>query len=177
MTPTPSHGQVSVGDGRYTLSERIAVGGMGEVWRALDNVLGRDVAVKILKAEYAEDATFRARFQAEARNTAALHHPGIAQVFDFGDIDDVDSARGTTYLVMELVPGEPLSALLAREGALPADRAVDIVTQAATAIDVAHRQGIVHRDVKPANLLVTPAGTVKVTDFGIARAADAVPLT
>jgi eukaryotic-like serine/threonine-protein kinase len=167
----------SVGDGRYALGERIATGGMGEVWRATDTVLGREVAVKILRAEYADDATFRARFQAEARNTAALHHPAVAQVFDFGEIPDSDGQRATAFLVMELVPGEPLSALLAREGALDPERATDIVAQAAAGIDVAHRRGIVHRDVKPANLLVTPDGTVKVTDFGIARAGDAVPLT
>jgi eukaryotic-like serine/threonine-protein kinase len=167
----------SVGDGRYALGERIATGGMGEVWRATDTVLGREVAVKILRAEYADDATFRARFQAEARNTAALHHPAVAQVFDFGEIPDTDGQRATAFLVMELVPGEPLSAVLAREGALDPERAADIVAQAAAGIDVAHRRGIVHRDVKPANLLVTPDGTVKVTDFGIARAGDAVPLT
>jgi eukaryotic-like serine/threonine-protein kinase len=167
----------SVGDGRYALGERIATGGMGEVWAATDTVLGREVAVKILRSEYADDATFRARFQAEARNTAALHHPGVAQVFDFGEIPDTDEQRATAFLVMELVPGEPLSDVLAREGALDPQRAADIVAQAAAGIDVAHRRGIVHRDVKPANLLVTPDGTVKVTDFGIARAGDAVPLT
>ncbi len=167
----------SVGDGRYALGERIATGGMGEVWRATDTVLGREVAVKILRSEYADDATFRARFQAEARNTAALHHPGVAQVFDFGEIPESDEQRATAFLVMELVPGVPLSAVLAREGALDPERAADIVAQAAAGIDVAHRRGIVHRDVKPANLLVTPDGTVKVTDFGIARAGDAVPLT
>jgi eukaryotic-like serine/threonine-protein kinase len=167
----------SVGDGRYALGERIATGGMGEVWRATDTVLGREVAVKILRSEYADDATFRARFQAEARNTAALHHPGVAQVFDFGEIPDTGEQRATAFLVMELVPGEPLSAVLAREGALAPERAADIVAQAAAGIDVAHQRGIVHRDVKPANLLVTPDGTVKVTDFGIARAGDAVPLT
>jgi eukaryotic-like serine/threonine-protein kinase len=171
-TETPS-----VGDGRYTLTERIATGGMGVVWRAHDSVLGRDVAVKILKAEYADDATFRARLQAEARNTAGLHHPGIAQVFDFGDALDPGTGRPTTYLVMELVPGEPLSAVLAREETLPPQRAAEVVAQAAVAIDAAHRRDIVHRDVKPANLIVTPGGDVKVTDFGIARAADAVPLT
>jgi eukaryotic-like serine/threonine-protein kinase len=167
----------SVGDGRYALVERIATGGMGEVWRATDTVLGREVAVKILRAEYADDATFRARFQAEARNTAALHHPAVAQVFDFGETPDTDGQRATAFLVMELVPGEPLSAVLAREGALDPARAADIVAQAAAGIDVAHRRGIVHRDVKPANLMVTPDGMVKVTDFGIARAGDAVPLT
>jgi eukaryotic-like serine/threonine-protein kinase len=177
MTPDPTTQTASVGDGRYTLTERIATGGMGVVWRANDSVLGRDVAVKILKAEYADDATFRARLQAEARNTAGLHHPGIAQVFDYGDAVDPASGRPTAYLVMELVPGKPLSALLAGDRTLKPEAAADVVAQAAAAIEVAHQQGIVHRDVKPANLIVTPDGAVKVTDFGIARAADAVPLT
>jgi eukaryotic-like serine/threonine-protein kinase len=167
----------SLGGGRYTLVEHIATGGMGQVWQATDSVLGRDVAVKILKTEYAHDPTFRARLQAEARNTAALVHPGIAQVFDFGDVPASGSEPATAFLVMELVRGRPLSAILDSHGPLPPDRAAEVVAQAAAAIDVAHRQGIVHRDVKPANLLATPEGEVKVTDFGIARAADALPLT
>jgi eukaryotic-like serine/threonine-protein kinase len=167
----------SVGGGRYTLVEHIATGGMGQVWQATDSVLGRDVAVKILKAEFAHDPTFRDRLEAEARNTASLHHPGIAQVFDFGDVPASDGQPATAYLVMELVQGKPLSAVLASGGALPPARAAEVVAQAAAAIDVAHRQGIVHRDVKPANLLATPGGEIKVTDFGIARAADALPLT
>jgi serine/threonine-protein kinase len=177
MSPDPTTQMSSVGDGRYTLTERIATGGMGVVWRAQDSVLGRDVAVKILKSEFADDATFRARLQAEARNTAGLHHPGIAQVFDYGDALDPASGRPTAYLVMELVPGKPLSALLAGDRSLTPEAAADVAAQAAAALEAAHQQGIVHRDVKPANLIVNPNGTVKVTDFGIARAADAVPLT
>lgn len=157
--------------GRYRLSERIAGGGMGEVWRALDEVLGRTVAVKLLREEYAEDPEFLTRFRAEARTTAALAHPGIAQVYDYGE------AHGSAYLVMELVDGEPLSALLAREGALDATRTLDIVAQVAAALQAAHAAGVVHRDIKPGNLLVQPDGVVRVTDFGIARAVDAAPLT
>jgi len=162
--------EVTVAD-RYVLTERIAVGGMGEVWRAQDNVLGRTVALKVLKPEYAADPAFLARFRNEARHTAALSHPGIANTFDYGEIGDM------AYLVMECVDGDPLSALLAREGRLPVDRTMDIVGQAALALQAAHESGVVHRDVKPANLLIRPDGVVKVTDFGIARAVDAAPVT
>lgn len=162
--------------GRYRLDQRIATGGMGEVWRATDTVLARIVAIKLLKSEYADDATSRARFEAEAQHTAQLHHPGIAAIFDFGE-HTLESGDTTAYLVMELVDGQPLSALL-RPGQ-PLDFAVTarIIADAAEAVQVAHDAGIVHRDIKPANLLVTPAGSVKVTDFGISRAGDGVPLT
>src|SRR6266540_1119093 len=177
--------------GRYRLISRIAIGGMGEVWRAEDELLGRHVAVKVLKSEFTSDPTFLERFRTEARMTASLSHPGIASVYDYGEVgvpgaagardgvvdnDDTDEAR-TAYLVMELVEGEPLSAILARGGRIPTDRTLDIVAQAAVALDAAHRAGMVHRDVKPGNLLVAPDGVVKITDFGIARVADTVPLT
>lgn len=160
--------------GRYRLTSRIATGGMGEVWRAEDTLLHRKVAVKVLKSELSSDQTFVERFRAEARNTAALSHPGIAAVHDYGEITDGDAR--TAYLVMELVEGEPLSAILVH-GRLPVPRTLDIVGQAAAALEAAHRTGMVHRDVKPGNLLVGPDNTVKITDFGIARAADTVPLT
>ena len=168
----------ATGTPRYRLDRRIATGGMGEVWQATDGVLGREVAVKVLKREYADDATFRSRFETEARNAAALHHPNVASVFDFGE-RPADDGEGPPqpYLVMELVRGEPLSALLRGGERMPAETAADLVGQAADGIAAAHALGIVHRDVKPANLLVTPDGTVKITDFGIARAADAVALT
>ena len=168
----------ATGTPRYRLDRRIATGGMGEVWQATDAVLGREVAVKVLKREYADDATFRSRFETEARNAAALHHPNVASVFDFGE-RPADDGGGPPqpYLVMELVRGEPLSALLRGGERMPAETAADLVGQAADGIAAAHALGIVHRDVKPANLLVTPDGTVKITDFGIARAADAVALT
>jgi len=153
-------------DGRYELIERIASGGMGEVWRGSDQILGRPVAVKMLAAAHASDEQFRARFRAEARYAAALSHPGIARVFDYGET----SPLGGPYLVMELVNGEPLSTILEREGRLPADVTMDIVAQAARALDVAHQAGIVHRDIKPGNLLITADGTTKITDFGIAKA-------
>jgi serine/threonine-protein kinase len=165
--------------GRYLFESRIAAGGMGEVWQAYDEVLGRPVAVKLLRSEYVNDPTFRDRFRTEARNTAALSHPGIVQVYDFGETKIGSGSAATTlpYIAMELVSGEPLSTMIAREGALGIDRAASIVAQAAVALQAAHASGVVHRDVKPANLLITPTGTVKVTDFGIARAAHAVSLT
>jgi eukaryotic-like serine/threonine-protein kinase len=151
---------------RYVLDERLAIGGMGEVWRATDRLLGRPVAVKLLKQQYLDDETFRGRFRAEARFAAALQHGGIAQVFDYGEQDEL------AYLVMELVPGETLSRILARDGRLSADATLDIVGQAARALHVAHSAGIIHRDIKPGNLMVTADGTVKITDFGIARNGD-----
>lgn len=157
--------------GRYQLTERIAIGGMGEVWKARDKVLGRLTAVKILKEEYTGDANFLRRFRAEAQHTALLNHPGVANVFDYGE------EEGSGYLVMELVPGSPLSAILDKEKVLSPDRTLNIVAQTARALSAAHAQGLVHRDVKPGNLLITPHGRVKVTDFGIARLADQVPLT
>jgi serine/threonine-protein kinase len=156
---------------RYTLVERIAVGGMGEVWRARDQLLDRDVAVKVLKEEYAADPTFLHRFRGEAKHTASLSHPGIANVFDYGEIGDV------AYLVMELVPSEPLSTVIARDAPLDPAVVLDILGQTALALQAAHDAGVVHRDIKPGNLLVRADGVVKVTDFGIARAVDAAPVT
>ncbi|MCP2168990.1 serine/threonine-protein kinase [Goodfellowiella coeruleoviolacea] len=163
---------------RYRLSRRIAVGGMGEVWEAADTRLDRRVAVKVLKPELCGDAEFLHRFRIEARTTASLNHPGIAAVHDYGETAAVpDGPQDTAYLVMELVEGEPLAAILAREGRLPADRTLDILEQAGVALQAAHQRGLVHRDVKPGNILVTPTGAVKLTDFGIAKAADAAPVT
>ncbi len=157
--------------GRYELDSRIAVGGMGEVWEATDHVIGRTVAIKILKDEYMGDPGFLERFRAEARHAALVNHEGIASVFDYGE------ENGSAFLVMELVPGEALSTILERDGALSADRTLDIVAQTAAALQSAHAAGLVHRDIKPGNLLITPDGRVKITDFGIARIADQVPLT
>ena len=165
----PTTGQVF--GSRYELVSRIAIGGMGEVWKANDTVIGRTVAIKILKEEYLGDPGFRERFRAEARHAALVNHEGIANVFDYGE------EEGNAYLVMELVPGEALSAILEREKILPATRVLHIVAQTAAALHAAHQAGLVHRDVKPGNLLITPDGTVKITDFGIARLADQVPLT
>jgi serine/threonine-protein kinase len=168
---------------RYRLDERIAVGGMGQVWRGTDQILGRPVAVKLMSAKHAGDEQFRIRFQAEARYAASLSHPGIARVYDYGESDQASDGRevgpdsGPPYLVMELVEGEPLSAAIARDGRMPARATLDLVAQAARALAAAHAAGIVHRDIKPGNLLITPEGQVKITDFGIARAALAAHLT
>src|SRR5215207_6795450 len=156
--------------GRYRLCRWLAAGGMGQVWQAVDEVLGRPVAVKLLRDEYAQDPSFVRRLRAEARYAAAVTHPGVASVFDYGEVTTAAGVEPTPFLVMELVAGEPLSSLLAREGRLGLDRSLEIVGQAALAVGAAHRVGLVHRDVKPANLLVGPDGMVKVTDFGVARA-------
>lgn len=165
----------TLADGRYVLDEPLASGGMGEVWRGTDTALGRRVAIKLLRPQLADDPSFRQRFATEARNAAALHDPRIATVFDYGDELDPSAGRHRTYLVMELVDGKPLSDLLTAP--FSPDRAAELVAQVAEGLAVAHAAGIVHRDVKPANFLVTPDGRVKITDFGIARAAGAASLT
>ena len=156
---------------RYELTSRIAVGGMGEVWRGRDTVLAREIAAKIMKEEYLSDQSFLDRFRAEARSMGAVSDPGIAGVFDYGE------ENGSPYLVMEYVPGEALSAILDRNGGMPERDVLDIGAQAAQALNAAHRSGVVHRDIKPGNLLITPEFRVKITDFGIARVADQAPLT
>jgi serine/threonine protein kinase len=176
MTTTPGT-DVLLGT-RYRLVSRIAAGGMGEVWSATDELLARNVAVKVLRREYADDPEFLLRFHAEARHTAALSHSGIAAVYDFDDGSATDDREGAPpFIVMENVPGEPLSALLAREGALSEDHALDVIAQAAVALQAAHDAGVIHRGVKPGNILLRPDGVVKITDFGISRATDSVPLT
>ena len=155
-------------DGRYQLDYRIASGGMGEVWAGTDLRLNRAVAVKMLSAQHSGDEQFRARFRAEARYAASLSHPGITSVYTYGE----NSPLGGPYLVMELVNGEPLSAILERVGRLSAYNTMDVVAQAARALDTAHAAGIVHRDIKPGNLLIMGDGTTKITDFGIAKARE-----
>ncbi len=156
---------------RYRLISRIAIGGMGEVWKAHDPIILRDVAIKILKPEYMGDPGFLERFRTEAKHAARVNHEGIANVYDYGE----DS--GSAFLVMELVPGDSLAKILEDRKVLPATEVLDIVAQTARALYSAHQDGLVHRDVKPGNLLITPDGQVKITDFGIARVADQVSLT
>jgi eukaryotic-like serine/threonine-protein kinase len=160
---------------RYELLLVLASGGMGRVWRARDTLLERPVAVKVLRSEFTGDATFRARFRAEAQHTAALHHPNIASVYDYGEL--VVDGEQLAYLVMELVEGESLSTLLERVGRLDAARTLDLVRQTSAALAAAHAAGVVHRDVKPGNVLMGTDGVVKITDFGIAWSASSVPLT
>jgi serine/threonine-protein kinase len=158
---------------RYRLDDRIAAGGMGEVWQATDTVLGRDVAVKTLKGDRASDPSFQNRFQHEARAMAVLHHPGVADVYDYGQTSD----GGDAYIVMARVRGEPLNQLIATRGRLTPVETMSIVAQAARALEAAHQAGIVHRDVKPSNLIVQPDGTVVLVDFGVARSAQSAALT
>jgi hypothetical protein len=170
-------GRRCLGD-RYELHGLIAAGGMGQVWHGLDIALHRPVAIKVLRSEYTGDPTFVARFRAEAQHAASLSHPNIAAVFDYGEeIAEDGTGETLAYLVMELVEGEPLSALLAREGALGTGTALSLLRQTAFGLGEAHRAGMVHRDVKPGNILVRPDGSVKITDFGIAWSARSVALT
>lgn len=157
--------------GRYRLVRQIAVGGMGEVWVAHDESLARDVAVKVLREEFAGNSDFLDRLRTEARNSAALSHSNIAQLYDYGE------QQGSGYLVMELVQGEPMSDLLEREPVLPVLRLLSILSQTARALHAAHVAGVVHRDVKPGNILLERSGEVKITDFGVSLAANQIPMT
>jgi serine/threonine-protein kinase len=158
--------------GRYRLDERVAAGGYGEVWRATDLVLARPVAVKLLRPEVAGDADALARFRAEARHAGSLEHEGVARVFDY----DEPSPKYPAFLVMEYVDGPSLAELL-DQGPLPPGRVLDILAQAGAALAAAHEAGLVHRDIKPQNILLSREGQVKLTDFGISLAAGAAPLT
>ena len=153
--------------GRYVLGDRIASGGMADVWEALDQTLQRLVAVKVMRPDTEHEEIFRLRFRDEALHAASLLHTNIATVFDYGEED------GLAFLVMERVEGRSLSQVVRDEGPIDPDRVRSIIGQAALALGVAHEQRVVHRDVKPANILLRDDGLVKLTDFGIARAVDA----
>ena len=152
--------------GRYRLEAPIGSGGMAQVHRGTDTVLGRPVAIKVLAPQYARDAEFVARFRREAQAAARLNHPNVVGVYDTGSDD------GTHYIVMEYVEGRTLADFLARSGRLPPAQAVELAEAVCRALAVAHAQGVIHRDVKPGNIMVTRDGRVKVMDFGIARLAD-----
>jgi serine/threonine-protein kinase len=162
--------------GRYLLGELIATGGMGEVWTAQDTSVGRTVAVKVLRDEYTGNQEFLRRLRTEARNSASLAHPNIAQMYDYGE------EAGTGFLVMELVAGESLADLLDRQPTIPTEKLIPIIADTARGLDHAHQNAVVHRDVKPGNILLedTLPGAhpkVKITDFGVSLAANQAPMT
>jgi serine/threonine-protein kinase len=150
---------------RYEIIEKIGAGGMSDVYRAKDHSLGRDVAIKVLKSEFADDAGFVTKFRAEAQSAAALEHPNIVNIYDVGSED------GLYYIVMEYVEGITLKTYISKKGRLGFNEVLSIAIQVGRGIEAAHNKGIVHRDIKPQNIIISKEGKVKVTDFGIARAA------
>jgi serine/threonine protein kinase len=154
--------------GRYRLIEQIGRGGMGEVWRAHDTVTERTVALKVLPAQYADDAVFQERFRREARSAAGLDEPHVVPIHDFGEID------GRLFVTMRLIKGRDLHAIIS-EGPMDAGRTVKIIDQVAEALHAAHQVDLIHRDVKPSNILVADNDFAYLIDFGIARAAGSQP--
>jgi eukaryotic-like serine/threonine-protein kinase len=159
-------------DDRYVLAESLGSGGMAEVYLAHDEVLDRDVALKVLRSQYVRDEEFAERFRREARSAASLSHPNIVQVYDRGECED-----GTCYIAMEYVSGGTLKKRIEEKGPFEPRKAAAVAAQIADALGEAHERGVIHRDIKPQNVLVTSSGDLKVTDFGIARAASAVTIS
>jgi beta-lactam-binding protein with PASTA domain len=159
-------------DNRYRLVKPLGSGGMADVFLAHDNILDRDVALKVMSTRYAEDEEFVERFKREAQSAAALSHPNIVSIFDRGASED-----GTYYIAMEYLPGGTLKDHILKRGALPPRMAAAVALQIAEALQAAHKRGVIHRDIKPHNILITESGDVKVTDFGIARAASSSTMT
>jgi serine/threonine protein kinase len=167
-----SEARKTIVDDRYDMGRGLGSGGMGEVFLARDRVLGRDVALKVLRRQYAGDSEFAERFLREARSAASLSHPNIVQVYDRGETED-----GASYIAMEYVPGGTLKEKISREGPLAAREAAALGAQVAEALGAAHERGMVHRDIKPQNVLLTEKGDAKVADFGIARAGSSVTIS
>ena len=153
---------------RYELGEVLGFGGMSEVHRGLDTRLGRDVAVKVLRADLARDPQFQMRFRREAQNAAALNHPAIVAVYDTGEVQS--DFGPLPYIVMEYVDGQTLREIVKTTGPMSQQQVLDVMADVCAALDFSHRHQIIHRDVKPANIMINRAGAVKVMDFGIARA-------
>ncbi|MDR1151632.1 MAG: protein kinase [Bifidobacteriaceae bacterium] len=162
---------LKLADGRYEFGSLIAVGGMGEVWRGQDMWASRTVAIKVLRPEFTGDEASLHRLRTEAHNASMLNHPNIARVYDYREED------GTGYLVLEYVPGQSLADVLAVQSTMPAHQLITILHQCAEGLFAAHRAGVVHRDVKPGNILLGPGGTVKLTDFGISVCLGQAALT
>lgn len=160
----------------YKLQWEIGHGGMSTVWLADDIRNGREVAVKVLRPEFSDNHEFLSRFRNEARTAEHIQHPNVVATYDYRELVD-DRGRNFCFIVMEFVRGESLADLIAREGRLSEDRALGILEQAAHGLDTIHALGLVHRDIKPGNIMITPEGRVKITDFGIAKAVAAVPIT
>ena len=158
-------------ENRYEILEKIGVGGMATVYRAKCHVLNRDVAIKVLKDEFTTDSEFINRFNAEAQSAASLTHPNIVSVYDVGQSDDM------YYIVMELIKGKTLKEIISDEGRIPWKWSLNIAKQIASALEIAHKNGIVHRDIKPHNIIITEDGIAKVTDFGIAKAVTTATMT
>ncbi|HET7430867.1 MAG TPA: protein kinase, partial [Nocardioides sp.] len=171
MSPdSSSEGQHLVG-GRYALGELLGRGGMAEVRKGTDTRLGRTVAIKRLRTDLASDITFQARFRREAQSAASLNHPAIVAVYDTGEEPASDgSGISQPYIVMEYVAGRTLRDILREGRKILPERALEITSGVLSALDYSHRAGIIHRDIKPGNVMLTPSGDVKVMDFGIARA-------
>ncbi len=150
---------------RYEILGKIGQGGMSDVYKAKDHVLGRIVAIKVLKAEFAEDTSFVTKFRSEAQAAAALEHPNIVNIYDVG------SENGMHYIVMECIEGITLKTYIEKKGRLTDKEAISIAIQVSRGIEAAHNRHIIHRDIKPQNIIISTEGNVKVTDFGIARAA------
>ena len=151
---------------RYEIISKIGAGGMSDVYKAKDNILGRFVAIKVLKQEFSEDRTFVTKFRTEAQSAAGLEHPNIVNIYDVG------SEEGLYYIVMEYVEGITLKTYIEKKGQLSFKESASIAIQVARGIEVAHSKGIIHRDIKPQNIIISTEGKVKVTDFGIAKAAS-----